>query len=102
MGPSSEQSKIYAIQQEIGNDNVEYFSLGGNSNHSQPRKTKKGQWDIGIQFQSEWESKFPFIQPISPINENDASREVKCIVCSWKLVKVVKLHMKLHIIEKHA
>ena len=64
-GSSSEQSAINAIQPKIGNDNVEGFSLGGNTNHSQSRKRKKGQWDIGIQFQSEWASKFPFIEPIT-------------------------------------
>ena len=32
---SSEQSEINAIQPEIGNDNVEGFSLGDNTNHSQ-------------------------------------------------------------------
>ena len=50
----------------------------------------------------EWASKFCFIEPIPPINEKDASREVKCIVCSWKLGKVVKFQMKLEAIEKHA
>ena len=35
MGSSSEQSEINAIQPEIDNDNVETFSLGGNTNHSQ-------------------------------------------------------------------
>ena len=33
-GSSSEQSEINAIQPEIGNDNVEGFSLEGNTNHS--------------------------------------------------------------------
>ena len=43
----------------------------------------------------------PFIEPIPPANENETSREVKCISCSWKLGKVVKLQMKLDTIEKH-
>ena len=71
---SSEQSEINAIQLEIGNDNVEGFSLGVNTNHSQSRKRNKSQWDIGRQFQSEWASKFPFIEPINIINEKEASR----------------------------
>ena len=74
IGSSSEKSEINAIQPEIGNDNVEGFSLGGNINHSQSRKRKKGQWDIGIQFQSEWASKFPFIEPVTLINEKEASQ----------------------------
>ena len=51
-GSSCEQSEINAIQPEIDNDNVEGFSLGGNTNHSQSRKRKKGQWDAGRKFQS--------------------------------------------------
>ena len=102
MGSSSEQSEINEIQPEIGNDNVEGFSLGGNTNNSQSRKREKAQWDIGRQFQLEWASKFPFIEPITPIKEKEASREVKCIICSWKLGKVVKLQMKLDTIENHA
>ena len=35
IGSSSEPSEINAIQPEIDNDNVEGFSLGGNTNHSQ-------------------------------------------------------------------
>ena len=98
----SEQGEIISIQLEIGNDNVEGFSLGGNTNNSQSRKREKAQWDIGRQFQLEWASKFPFIEPITPINEKEASRQVKCIVCSWKLGKAVILQMKLDTIEKHA
>ena len=90
------------MQFEIDNDNVECFSLGGNRNHSQSRKGKKGQWDAGRKFQSEWASRFPFIEPITSINENEAAQEVKCIVCSWKLGKTIKLQMKLDTIEKHA
>ena len=74
---SSEPSEINAIQPEIDNDNVEVFSLGGNTNHSQSRKRKKGQWDAGRQFQLEWASIFPFIEPINSINEKKAPREVK-------------------------
>ena len=76
--------------------------MGGNTNHSQSRKRKKDQWDAGRQFQSEWASRFPFIEPITSINENEVAREVKCIVCSWKLGKTIKLQMKLDTIEKHA
>ena len=35
IGSSSEQSKINEIKPEIDNDNVEGFSLVGNTNHSQ-------------------------------------------------------------------
>ena len=35
IGSSSEQSEINAIHPEIDNDNVEGFSLGGNTNNSQ-------------------------------------------------------------------
>ena len=35
MGSSSERSEINEIQPEIGNDNVEVFSLRGNTNNSQ-------------------------------------------------------------------
>ena len=35
IGSSSEPSEINAIQPEIDNDNVEFFFLGGNTNHSQ-------------------------------------------------------------------
>ena len=80
MGSSSEQSEINAIQPEIDNDNVEGFSLGGNTNHSQSQKMKKCQWDAERKFQSDWASIFPFIEPITSINENEAAREVKCIV----------------------
>ena len=64
-------------------------------------KRKKGQWDIGIKFKFDWVSRYPFIEPIPPTNENEASREVKCISCTWKLGKVVKFQMKLDIIETH-
>ena len=47
---SSEQGEINAIQHEIDTDNVEGFSLGGNTNHSQSQKRKKGQWDAGRKF----------------------------------------------------
>ena len=47
-------------------------------------------------------SKFPFIEPITPINEKEVPWEFKCIVCSWKLGKTIKLQMKLDTIEKHA
>jgi hypothetical protein len=102
IGSSSDQIEMNAISPEIDNNNVEGFSLEGNTNHSQSQKRKKGQWDIGRQFQSEWVSKFPFIEPIPPTNEKEASREVRCIICSWKLGKTVKLQMKLDTIEKHA
>ena len=42
IGSSSEPSKINAIQPEIDNDNVEGFSLRGNTNHSQSRKKANG------------------------------------------------------------
>ena len=42
IGSSGEQSEINAIQLEIDNDNVEGYSLGGNTDHSQSRKRKKG------------------------------------------------------------
>ena len=71
IGSSGEPSEINAIQLEIDNDNVEGFSLGGNTNHSQSRKRKKGQWDAGRQFQLEWASRFPFIEPIPSINKNE-------------------------------
>ena len=102
MGSSSEQSEINAIQPKIGNDNVESVPLGRSTNHSLSQKRKKGQLDIGRQLQPEWASKFPFIEPITPIKEKEASREVKCIVCSWKLGKTIKLQMKLDTIEMHA
>ena len=38
---SSEPSEINEIQPEIDNDNVEGFSLGGNTNHSQSQKGRK-------------------------------------------------------------
>ena len=67
--------------------------------HSQKRK--KGQWEIGRKLKFDWVSRYSFIEPIPPTNENDTPREVKCISCSWKLGKVVKLQMKLDTIEKH-
>ena len=45
IGSSSEPSEINAIQTEIDNDNVQGFSLGGNTNQSQSIKKKKGEWD---------------------------------------------------------
>lgn len=96
---SSDQSEANAFSSEIGSSNVEDFSLQGDIDHS--LKRKKGRWDFGRQFQSDWVSRFPFIEPIPPTNKNETSREVKCISCSWKLGKVVKLQMKLDTIEKH-
>ena len=40
-GSFSEPSEINTIQPEIDNDNVEVFSLGGNTNHSQSQKGGK-------------------------------------------------------------
>jgi hypothetical protein len=99
-GSSSDQ--IEMLSPKVDNNNVEGFSLEGNTNHSQSWKRKKGQWDIGRQFQSDWVSKFPFSEPIPPTNEKEASREVRCIICSWKLGKTIKLQMKLDTIEKRA
>ena len=96
---SSDQSETNAFSYEIGSSNVEYFSLQGDTVHSWKRK--KGQCDIGRKFKFDWVSRFPFIEPIRPANENETSWEVKCISCSWKLGKVVKLQMKLDTIEKH-
>jgi hypothetical protein len=100
MGSSSGQSETNVFSSEIGDKTIEDFSMEDEIIHS--RKRKKGQWVIGRLFQPEWVSKFPFIEPILPANEKETSREVKCIVCSWKLRKVVKLQMKLDTIEKHA
>jgi hypothetical protein len=69
IGSSSDQSEINAFSPEIGNKNVESFSLEDDTIHS--RKRKKGQWDIGRLFQPEWVSKFPFIEPIPPTNEKE-------------------------------
>ena len=49
----------------------------------------------------DWVSRYPFIEPIPLEKENETSREVKYISCSWKLGKVLKLQMKLDTIEKH-
>lgn len=83
MGSSSGQSETNAFSSEIGDKTIEDFSMEDEIIHSWKRK--KGQWDIGRLFQPEWVSKFPFIEPILPANEKETSREVKCIVCSWKL-----------------
>ena len=91
IGSSSDEGEINVSLGEIGDKNVEYVSLEGDTIHSQKRK--KGQWDIGRHFQPDWISTYPFIEPIPPTNENEPSREVKCISCSWKLGKVVKLQM---------
>jgi len=96
---SSDQSETNALSSEINNSNIENFSLEGDKVHS--RKRKKGQWDIGRQFQSDWVSKFPYIEPIPPENENETSGEVKCSSCSWKLGRTVRLQMKIDTIEKH-
>ena len=58
IGSSSDQSEMKAISPKIDNNNVEGFSLEGNTNHSQSQKRKKGQWDIGRQIQSEWSQNF--------------------------------------------
>ena len=76
---SSDQSETNAFSFEIGSSNVEYFSLQGVTVHSQKRK--KGQWNIGRKFKFDWVSRYPFIEPIPPANENETSREVKCISC---------------------
>jgi hypothetical protein len=52
---------------------------------------EKGQWVIGRQVQPNWVSRFKFIESIPPTNEKETLREVRCIACSWKLGKVVKL-----------
>ena len=96
---SNDQSETNAFSSEIGSSNVEYFSLQGDTMHSW--KMKKGQWDIRIKFKFDRVSRYPFIEPIPPANENETSRDFKCISCSWKLGKVVKLQMKLDTIEKH-
>ena len=73
--------------------------MQGDTVHS--LKRKKVQWDIGRKFKFDWLLRYPFIEPISPTNENDTSQEVKFISCSWKLGKVVKLQRKLDTIKKH-
>ena len=49
-------------------------------------KRKKGQWVVGRNFQPNWVSRFPFIEPLSPIVQTGSKvvREAKCLVCSWK------------------
>jgi hypothetical protein len=66
-----DQGEINAFSLEIGNKNVEGFSLEEDTIHSQKRK--RVQWDIRRNFQPEWVSKFPFIEPIPPKNKNDSS-----------------------------
>ena len=86
---SSDQSETNAFLFEIGSSNVEYFSLQGDIVHSWKRK--KDQWDIGKKFKFYWVSRYLFIEPIPPANENETSQEVKCISCSWKLGKAFKM-----------
>ena len=69
---SSDHGEINSSSREIGDKNLEYFSLEGDTLSS--RKRKKGQWDIGRQFQPDWASTYPFIEPILPTNENEPSR----------------------------
>ena len=68
---SSDQSGENAFPFEIGSSNVEYFSLQGDTVHSQKRK--KGQWDIRRKFQFDWVLRYPFIEPIPLTNENENS-----------------------------
>ena len=56
---------------EIGSSNVEYFSLQGNTTHSQ--KMKKGQWDIRRKFKFDCLLRYPFTEPIPLTNENETS-----------------------------
>ena len=77
---SSDQSKTNAFSYKIGSSNTEYFSLQGDTMHS--RKRKRGQWDIGRKFKFDWVSRYPFIEPITPTNENETSQEFKYISCS--------------------
>ena len=72
MGFSGEQSEINEIQLEIGNNNVEGFSLGGNTNHSQSRKKEERPMGHRETIPIGMGLKFPFIEPITPINEKEA------------------------------
>ena len=59
IGSSSDQGEINVVSAKIGDENVKYFSLEGDTIHS--RKRKRGQWAIGRRFQENWVSSFPFI-----------------------------------------
>ena len=69
---SNDQSETNSFPSEIGSSNVEDFSLQGDTVHSWKRK--KGQWDIGRKFKFDWVSRYPFIEPKPPTNENKTSR----------------------------
>ena len=45
---SSDQGEVNTFSTEIGDENVEYFSLEGDTIHL--RKRKNVQWEIGRQF----------------------------------------------------
>ena len=59
IGFSRDHSEINSSSGEIGDKNVKHFSLEGDTFLS--RKRKKGQWDVGKQFQPDWVSTHPFI-----------------------------------------
>jgi hypothetical protein len=61
----------------------------------------KGQWDLGRLFQLECVSIFLVIEPKPPTNEKETSHEFRCIPCSWKLGKAMKLYTMLDTIEKY-
>ena len=66
-------------------------------------KSKKDQhWDVSIRnFQIEWASKYPFIEPVCNPKEGEPVIECKCTICTRINKKEKRLQLKIDTIENH-
>ena len=63
---------------------------------------KDWHWDISIRnFQIDWASKYPFIEPVHNPKEGEPLVECKCMICTRINKKEKRLQLKIDTIEKH-
>lgn len=58
------------------------------------------EWDMTSNFQIDWVSNYPFIEPVKNANKDEPPTKCKCKICSWKYKRDIKLQLKLDAIEK--
>ena len=57
--------------------------------------------DLSQNFQFNWASKYPFIEPVPNLIEGEPLAECRCKICSMINKKEKRLQLKLDSIEKH-
>ena len=65
-------------------------------------KVKDRLWDILVKnFQINWASKYPFIEPVRNPKEGEPPIECRCTICTRINKKEKRLQLKINTIEKH-